>query len=52
LLRCVVLASELGSATHNGEGDQRRANAEVGLRTLGDSTEAVRDGSKRDVEGG
>jgi hypothetical protein len=38
-VRC--FASELGSATHNGKGDQRRANMEVGLRTLGDSTAAA-----------
>jgi hypothetical protein len=37
--RC--FASELGSATHTGEGDQRRANVEVGLHTLGDSTAAA-----------
>lgn len=43
MLRRAVLASEHGSATHNGEGDQRRANVVVGLRTLGDPTAAARD---------
>jgi hypothetical protein len=41
LLRHAVLASQLGLATHNGKGGQRRANEEVGLCMLGNSTAAT-----------